>query len=156
MKTNTNGLFAPTELSTDETVDLVCFSHLRWDFVYQRPQHLLSRCAQERRVFFFEEPIYIKDQVVQFDISMRGENLYVIVPLLPKGISVAEAEHSQQTVINEVIAQKQIDDYLLWYYTPMALAFTRQLKPLAMVYDCMDELSAFRGAPPAMLTREAE
>src|SRR5436853_855711 len=88
--------------------DLICLSHLRWDFVYQRPQHLLSRCAQERRVFFFEEPVYIKDQTVQFDISMRGENLYVIVPLLPKGISVAEAEHSQQTVINEVIAQKQI------------------------------------------------
>jgi UDP-galactopyranose mutase len=136
--------------------DLICLSHLRWDFVYQRPQHLLSRCAHERRVFFIEEPIYVKDQMVQFDISMRGENLYVIVPLLPKGISEAEAERSQQTVINELIAQKQIDDYLLWYYTPMALAFTRHLKPLATVYDCMDELSAFRGAPPTMLKCEAE
>jgi Glycosyltransferase len=136
--------------------DLICLSHLRWDFVYQRPQHLLSRCAQERRVFFFEEPIYIKDQMVQFDISTRGENLYVIVPLLPKGISEAEAERSQQAIINELIAQKQINNYLLWYYTPMALAFTRHLKPLATVYDCMDELSAFRGAPPAMLEREAE
>ncbi len=136
--------------------DVICLSHLRWDFVYQRPQHLLSRCAHERRVFFFEEPIYVKDQMVQFDISVRDDNLYVIVPLLPKGISEAEAEHSQQAIINELIAQKQINDYLLWYYTPMALSFTRHLKPLATVYDCMDELSAFRGAPRAMIEREAE
>jgi glycosyltransferase involved in cell wall biosynthesis len=136
--------------------DVICLSHLRWDFVYQRPQHLLSRCAHERRVFFFEEPIYIKDQMVQFDISVRGDNLYVIVPLLPKGISEAEAEHSQRAIINELMGQKRINDYLLWYYTPMALAYTRHLKPLATVYDCMDELSAFRGAPRAMIDREAE
>ncbi|MFL6212490.1 MAG: glycosyltransferase family 1 protein [Blastocatellia bacterium] len=136
--------------------DLICLSHLRWDFVYQRPQHLLTRCARERRVFFIEEPIYIKDQMVQFDITMRGDNLYIIQPLLPKGLSEAEVERAQQIIINELIAQKQIKDYLLWYYTPMALGFTRQLRPLATIYDCMDELSGFRGAPPAMVEREAE
>jgi UDP-galactopyranose mutase len=136
--------------------DLICLSHLRWDFVYQRPQHLLSRCARERRVFFIEEPISIKDQMAQFDINLRGDNLYVIQPLLPKGLSETEAERAQQVIINELIAQKQIKDYLLWYYTPMALAFTRQLRPLVTIYDCMDELSAFRGAPPAMVEREAE
>ena len=136
--------------------DLICLSHLRWDFVYQRPQHLLSRCARERRVFFVEEPITIKDQMAQFDINLRGDNLYVIQPLLPKGLSEAEAERAQQAIINELTAQKQIKDYLLWYYTPMALGFTRQLRPLATIYDCMDELSAFRGAPPAMVEREAE
>jgi glycosyltransferase involved in cell wall biosynthesis len=136
--------------------DVICLSHLRWDFVYQRPQHLLNRCARERRVFFFEEPIYIKDQIAQFDLSTRSDNLFVIQPLLPKGITEAEAARAQQVVINELIAQKQIKDYLLWYYTPMALAFTHHLKPLATVYDCMDELSAFRGASPAMAEREAE
>ena len=136
--------------------DVICLSHLRWDFVYQRPQHLMSRCARERRVFFFEEPIYIKGQMAQFDVSTRGDNLYVVQPLLPKGISEAEAESSQRTIISELIARKQIKQYLLWYYTPMALAFTRHLRPLATVYDCMDELSAFRGAPKAMVEREAE
>jgi UDP-galactopyranose mutase len=136
--------------------DLICLSHLRWDFVYQRPQHLLSRCARERRVFFIEEPIYIKDQMAQIDINLRGDNLYIIQPLLPKGLSEVEAERAQQAIINELIAQKQIKNYLLWYYTPMALGFTRQLRPLATIYDCMDELSAFRGAPPAMVEREAE
>jgi glycosyltransferase involved in cell wall biosynthesis len=136
--------------------DLICLSHLRWDFVYQRPQHLLSRCARERRVFFIEEPIYIKDQMAQFDISVRDDNLYVVQPLLPKGLNEAEAERAQQAVINELIAQKQINEYMVWYYTPMALGFTRHLRPLATIYDCMDELSAFRGAPPAMVEREAE
>jgi UDP-galactopyranose mutase len=141
---------------TSIEADVICLSHLRWDFVYQRPQHLLSRCARERRVFFFEEPIYINDQMVQFNVSTRGDNLYVVQPLLPKGISEAEAESSQRTIINELIAQKQIKDYLLWYYTPMALTFTRHLRPLATIYDCMDELSAFRGAPTAMVECEAE
>ncbi|MFL6277058.1 MAG: glycosyltransferase family 1 protein [Blastocatellia bacterium] len=136
--------------------DVICLSHLRWDFVYQRPQHLLTRCARERRVFFFEEPIYIKGQMAQFDLAARGDNLFVIQPLLPKGLSEVEAERAQQAIINELIAQKEIKDYLLWYYTPMALEFTRHLKPLATVYDCMDELSAFRGAPREMVEREAE
>src|SRR5437870_8689564 len=81
--------------------EVICLSHLRWDFVYQRPQHLLSRCARERRVFFFEEPIYIKDQMAQVDITTRGDNLYVVQPLLPKGISEVEAECSQRAIINE-------------------------------------------------------
>ena len=58
MINRTNGLFASSNLNADEKSDLVCFSHLRWDFVYQRPQHLLTRCAKDRRVFFIEEPIY--------------------------------------------------------------------------------------------------
>src|SRR5215204_6021651 len=37
---------------------LICFSHLRWNFVFQRPQHLMGRFAKNRRVFFIEEPIY--------------------------------------------------------------------------------------------------
>ncbi len=62
--------------------DLVCFSHLRWDFVYQRPQHLLSRCAEQRRVFFFEEPVFI-DGPARLDISQRDDKLFVVTPLLP-------------------------------------------------------------------------
>ncbi len=37
---------------------IIVFSHLRWSFVYQRPQHLLTRMAGRRRVIFFEEPVY--------------------------------------------------------------------------------------------------
>jgi UDP-galactopyranose mutase len=65
--------------------DLVCFSHLRWDFVYQRPQHLLSRAALERRVFFIEEPIF-EDCTMRLETYERDNGVKVIVPFLPEGL----------------------------------------------------------------------
>jgi UDP-galactopyranose mutase len=136
--------------------DLICLSHLRWDFVYQRPQHLLSRCAKERRVFYVEEPIY-GEGPLRLDVSRREENLYVVVPHLPAGLlSEVSVEAIQQASIDRLINEHAISDYVLWYYTPMALGWTRHLSPLATVFDCMDELSAFKFAPRALREREAE
>jgi len=136
--------------------DLVCLSHLRWDFVYQRPQHLLSRCAKQRRVFFVEEPIFGQGPS-RLDVTQREDGVHVVVPHLPEGLSNEVAvEAIQQAMIDRLFAEHQIRDYVLWYYTPMAVGWTRHLKPLATVYDCMDELSAFKNAPRALREREAE
>jgi UDP-galactopyranose mutase len=136
--------------------DLVCLSHLRWDFVYQRPQHLLSRCAKQRRVFFVEEPIFVQGPS-RLDVSQREDGVYVVVPHLPEGLSSEVAvEAIQQAMIDRLFAEQGIRDYVLWYYTPMALGWTRHLKPIATVYDCMDELSAFKNAPRLLRDREAE
>jgi UDP-galactopyranose mutase len=136
--------------------DLVCLSHLRWDFVYQRPQHLLSRCAKQRRVFFVEEPVFGQGPS-RLDITQREDGVYIVVPHLPEGLSNEVAvETIQQAMIDRLFAEHQVRDYVLWYYTPMALGWTRHLKPLATVYDCMDELSAFRDAPRSLRDREAE
>ena len=53
--------------------DVVCLSHLRWDFVFQRPQHLLTRFARDRRVFFVEEPIFDDGAEPRLDVSERPE-----------------------------------------------------------------------------------
>jgi UDP-galactopyranose mutase len=136
--------------------DLVCLSHLRWDFVYQRPQHLLDRCAKQRRVFFIEEPIF-GDGPVRLDVSQREGGVFVVVPHLPTGeIADVTRDAVLQGLIDSLFEKYAVDRYVLWYYTPMAMAFTRHLEPLAVVYDCMDELSAFRNAPPALREREAE
>jgi UDP-galactopyranose mutase len=136
--------------------DLICFSHLRWDFVYQRPQHLLSRCARERRVFFVEEPVY-SSEVPRLDVSRRTDDLWVVVPRLPAGTSESEAAALQQALlIDDLLIEYHISEYVLWYYTPMALGFTRHLEPLAVIYDCMDELSAFKNAPPELKNWEAK
>jgi UDP-galactopyranose mutase len=136
--------------------DLVCLSHLRWDFVYQRPQHLLSRCAKQRRVFFVEEPIFIQGPS-RLEVSQREDGVYVVVPHLPEGLSSeVSVEAIQQAMIDRLFAEHQIRDYVLWYYTPMALGWTRHLKPLVTVYDCMDELSAFKNAPRLLRDREAD
>jgi UDP-galactopyranose mutase len=136
--------------------DLVCLSHLRWDFVYQRPQHLLSRCAKERRVFFVEEPIF-DDGPLRLEMKEREGGVRVVVPHLPEGLTSEVArDAAQQSLVERMLADHGARDYILWYYTPMALRFTRALQPLATVYDCMDELSAFRGASPLLRTLEQE
>jgi glycosyltransferase involved in cell wall biosynthesis len=136
--------------------DLVCFSHLRWDFVYQRPQHLLSRAARTRRVFFVEEPVYDNGSA-RLEVGRRDCGVYVAVPHLPEGLrSGVASEAVQADMVERLFRDYNIKDFVAWYYTPMALQFTRRLRPLATVYDCMDELSAFKGAPRFLRDREAE
>ncbi|MCY7374896.1 MAG: glycosyltransferase family 1 protein [Pyrinomonadaceae bacterium] len=135
--------------------DLVCLSHLRWDFVYQRPQHLMSRFARERRVFFVEEPILMADET-HLSVSEREANLFVVVPHLNR----AEAEDKtievlMRDALDKLFAPSAIEDFVLWYYTPMAFDFSNHLKPKAVVYDCMDELSMFKFAPPELIENEA-
>jgi UDP-galactopyranose mutase len=143
--------------STEEQLPaLVCLSHLRWDFVYQRPQHLLSRFAGERRVFFVEEPIY-DDGPMRLDVTGRECGVQVVVPHLPHDLAgKEELDEVLRAMIDRLFAEQSIDSYLLWFYTPMACSWTSHLKPLATIYDCMDELSAFKGASPVLKEREAE
>src|SRR6059058_2665305 len=113
--------------------DVICFSHLRWNFVYQRPQHVLSRCARDRRVFFVEEPIDAGDQS-GLEISQSGDRIWIVVPRLARGTSPEGAEHEQAELLTKLITDYQIASYVLWYYTPMAIAFSRNLEPRAIVY----------------------
>lgn len=148
--------FGDDSLSVSKKYDLIVLSHLRWDFVYQRPQHLMSRFAKNRRVFFIEEPIFT-DDATRLVTSPREDDLTLVVP----HISHAEAEKRevnqiQSEMIDELFRTQNIENFVLWYYTPMAMAFSNHLKPLAVVYDCMDELSAFKFAPPALLENESK
>lgn len=138
-----------------EAFDLVCLSHLRWDFVFQRPQQLMSRCARERRVFFIEEPVFEGAQA-EMRLRVSPQGVHIAVPFLPPGTDTQETEAQQQRLIAQMLRDQSIDTYALWYYTPLALQWTPPLSPVAIVYDCMDELSAFQGAPPALLECERE
>jgi UDP-galactopyranose mutase len=143
-------------LGTTSNIDLVCLSHLRWDFVYQRPQHLLSRFAKERRVFFFEEPLFDAERM-HLDVSERDCGVTVVVPHLPVELNSDEAREAVLFgMINRLFEEQKINEHILWYYTPMALGWTKHLKPAAVVYDCMDELSAFKNAPASLKEREAD
>lgn len=140
---------------SSSTPDLVCFSHLRWDFVYQRPQHLLSRCAQIRRVFVVEEPIITSEPSCCLDISRRDCGVWIVVPHLPENLSEEQSFLLQRQLLDQLWTDAQIEAPVLWYYTPMAMPFSRHLNASAVVYDCMDELSAFKGAHAQLQTREA-
>lgn len=126
--------------------DLICFSHLRWDFVYQRPQHLLSRCARDRRVFFVEEPVFGNGSL-RLDVREGEAGVHIVVPHVPEGLrSEIAITAVMKEMVRRLFADQGIHEYVFWYYTPMALSFTNHFTPIASVYDCMDELSAFKGA----------
>jgi UDP-galactopyranose mutase len=134
---------------------LMCFSHLRWDFVFQRPQHLMSRLASTYHVVFWEEPIF--DAEVP-RLALRNDpdsGVEIATPHLPHGSAGAEADAACRALLDQFIASRG-PVALRWYYTPMMLAFSRQLHAAVTVYDCMDELSAFRFAPPELLVLEEE
>jgi Glycosyl transferases group 1 len=143
--------------------DIVCLSHLRWNFVFQRPNHLMSRAAREGRVFFVEEPLEIEPGGRRPPATASGyldtrvlDGVTVVTPRLVPGLSPEETESELRRLLDELIATRAIDEPILWYYTPMALPWSRHVRARAIVYDCMDELSAFRGAPPELLARERE
>ena len=138
-----------------EAPDLVCLSHLRWDLVFQRPQHLLTRAARDRRVFFVEEPLF-DDGPLRCEVQTRQGGVNRVLFHLPRGLDEAAAIDAQRQLLDLLLAEHAVARYVLWYYTPMALPFTRHLRAEAIVYDCMDELSAFAGAPPALCRREEE
>jgi UDP-galactopyranose mutase len=136
--------------------DLVCLSHLRWDFVFQRPQHLMTRFASERRVFFVEEPIFDADRP---RLTVRRDGgVQVVVPHLPAAMKadVRLSYSAQRELLRRLCDEWRIDRPVCWYYTPMALNFSRTLPAAAIVYDCMDELSAFKNAPAELLSLEEE
>ncbi len=140
--------------------DLVCFAHLHWDFVWQRPQHLLSRFAQQGRVFYVEDAFYHADDLVEphLEVKERQNGVKVLVVHLPHYLHADEsaAEQAQFAVLTRFFTDNSIKQYLFWYYTPMALGKSRLFSPVLTVYDCMDELAQFKFAPPELRQREQE
>lgn len=136
---------------------LICFSHLRWDFVFQRPQHLMSRFARERRVIYWEEPV----------TAATGEDSALLTRTCPhSGVLIAtprltteDLEGKREAVLRQMLDQllgAAQDDLIRWYYTPMMLPFSRHLPATCTIYDCMDELANFKFAPAELVGLERE
>ena len=135
---------------------MLCLSHLRWGFVYQRPQHVMSRLAKDYDVIFFEEPIFAHVDEPKFDLSNPLAGLEVVVPVMPMGMDEAHITEFQRSLVDQLLAARLSGDLLLWYLTPMSLSFTDHLHGRVTVFDCMDELSAFRGAPVQLVEMERQ
>ena len=138
---------------TGSTV-LLCLSHLRWNFVFQRPQHLLSRAARTNTVLYFEEPVFENVRKPVMRAEEPQSNIRVLTPVLPEGTTPGQAILMQRALLDNALASVTYDTLILWYYTPMALAFSDHVEADVCVYDCMDELSGFRGAPRELVQME--
>ena len=135
--------------------DLLCFSHLRWNFVFQRPQHLMSRFAKNRRVFFIEEPLYeanARGEYLRHSVCERtGVN--VLTPILIPESSSANV----RGLVENYLKSQRLDQPIAWFYSPMWLNwFPNNVRASAIIYDCMDELSLFKGAPPSLRANETQ
>ncbi|RIK41857.1 MAG: glycosyl transferase [Chloroflexi bacterium] len=139
--------------------DLVCISHLRWGFVWQRPQHLLTRLARNYRLFFVEEPMAdttISEPVLKVYPGRTPQEVTVLCLHQPAqqdewighGDPRTQDEYERQLL--DYLARQGVLDPLLWLYTPMAQPFVEALTPRLLIYDVMDELAAFKGAPEAL------
>ncbi len=143
---------------TNHRQDLICISHLRWDFVWQRPQQLLSRLAHQYRVLFVEEPVTDTeiDQPYLETYPGRTPDAQLITVARLHYPSTAHdwiGHDDQRTqavyeqLLLDYLASEEIHSPILWLYTPVAAPFVQAIRPQLLIYDVMDELSAFKGAP---------
>ena len=131
---------------------LVCLSHLPWNLVFQRPQHLLTRAARDYLVLYVEEPIEA-DVGASILASRRDPSgVEIATPLLPS--TTADRASAVRRLLDERLRGIGQDELIAWYYTPMALDYAGHLEPDLCIYDCMDELAAFKGAPSGLIERE--
>jgi glycosyltransferase involved in cell wall biosynthesis len=141
-----------------EPTTLICFSHLRWNFVFQRPQHLMSRFSRDMNVIFWEEPVEIgarETAYLQVREAPEAPNIRVVVPHLPQGMPEDAREAALMRLLDAHIASAR-GALIAWYYTPMMLPFSRHIEADVTVFDAMDELSKFKFAPTKLLQLEQE
>jgi len=140
-----------------EYTPVVVFSHLRWNSVFQRPHHIMTRLAERRDVLFVEEPV-TSSAVAGLEVMRVAPRVRVVQPHLPvegPGFGPRQ-ERILSAQLSRFLEREGYDRFVAWLYTPMAVSVARGLNPAAIVYDCMDELSHFLHAPAEIQAREHE
>src|ERR1700750_2699232 len=142
--------------SSEDISMIICFSHLRWNFVHQRPQHILTLASKTKQIIYFEEPFFEDIPQALMRSNDVSPTIRVVTPVLPVAISQSEADAAQRRFLDLIVASTPQERLTAWYYTPMALRFSAHLTCDVCVYDCMDELSAFKDAPPDLVQMERQ
>lgn len=137
-----------TNVSQEDTpqyYDMIVFCHLRWQFVYQRPQHIISRMAQTMKVLFIEEPLHYTENEKSGNLILVDDMLHVLQPNVRDIESIA-------TLIPAYVKNKNIS--IGWFYSASFSPLLESIHFDTIVYDCMDELSLFKGAPEHLINQE--
>jgi len=137
------------------SIDLVCFSHQRWNFVYQRPQHLLSRFSRFFRIFYIEDPIFHANSD-RYDITLESDNIALVVPHLQHGHNHPDVNERLESLLVALFQEEGILDYIFWYCSPSSISVSRSFRPRLAIYDCMEEFSRNRFASREIQLQETE
>lgn len=147
----TNQKIGKSEIALEEKnrssdYDMLIFCHLRWQFVYQRPQHLISRMSKNMKVLLIEEPIeYHPEDKSTANLIVINDNLHILQPKVKDIESIAD-------ILPEYIKSKSAG--IGWFYSPSFTPLLSSLHFDVIIYDCMDELSLFKGAPKHLINQE--
>lgn len=125
--------------------DMIVFCHLRWQFVYQRPQHIISRMAETMKILYVEEPLHYNENETSGNLIVINEMLHVLQPNVPAIEAIA-------AILPEFVKNKNIG--VGWFYSASFCPLLETLHFDTLVYDCMDELSLFKGAPEHLINQE--
>jgi len=125
--------------------DMIVFCHLRWQFVYQRPQHIISRMAKNMKVLLIEEPWHRPENDNTGNLMMINETLHVLQPNVTSIDEIA-------SILNLYVKNKNVP--VGWFYSASFCPLLEALEFDTIVYDCMDELSLFKGAPAHLIDQE--
>lgn len=131
---------------TDKPYDMIVFCHLRWDFVYQRPQHIISRLAKNYKILVVEEPVNYE----------QGEKSIFSVRQINSQIDICQPRVNRMEDIGPYLKKHlQISDFSAgWFYSAAFIQVLETLDFESVVYDCMDELTLFKGASPQLIEQE--
>ncbi|MGY3264604.1 glycosyltransferase [Lysobacter sp. HA35] len=140
---------------------IIVHCHLRWDFVWQRPQQIFSRLAKKHPILFIEDPV-IAEGEPHLAIDEPYPNLVRIVPQIPQHLAVNADKDAEiflpqirQALRTHPRLVGRFDQPVHWFYSPMpAPGYMGQFGAVGVVYDCMDELANFRFAPADIADRE--
>jgi len=135
-----------TSNSEAQYYDMIVFCHLRWQFVYQRPQHIISRMSAHQKILLVEEPIHFEQhERGTATIDVINEQLHILQPKVESIEAIAE-------VLNKYVLNKNVP--VGWFYSASFSPLLGALQFETVVYDCMDELSLFKGAPQQLIDQE--
>ncbi len=125
---------------------VICLANRRWSGLYDRSQHLMSQCAQERTAVFVEEPEY-DSTGPDVELSETRTGVITLIPHVPATSTVEVTRRAQRCAIDFVLAHVGCTRPVLWYYAPQAIAYTDHVDPAAMVYDWLERTPETAGLP---------
>lgn len=147
---------------------IVCLSHLPWDFVWQRPQQILSRLAREYPLLYINEPHPSAVPTPQATPCPAGEGIsawQLLIPDRDEALSAWRRHYWRlvrslllqagwvQEAGDRLVARRPL---ILWFYTPMPHYMADLVPSSLIVYDVMDELANFNGAAKELPEREKQ
>lgn len=144
----------------DESLTLLCLSHLNWDHVWQRPQQLMSRFADSCRVIYIDPPEIRPGSEPPFLQDRPGnDSVPVIRPIFPASMidTSGNSYRSMWLSLLPTVLDLAGPNTILWIFSPLGdyLVAAAQPQVRLVVYDCMDDLASFKDGTAEMRVREA-